>query len=245
VIIRSVVVLMVTLVPSLPVAAQQNQAVRFEIAMLRPFGGEAGSGQSASEEPNAGKASDQNYIASAPIETITRKVRPLSVYVLVGQRAVNSISTQTATAPIVEVRDERNMPVPGAEVIFQLPGAGPGGFFAGQQLTWTGTTDTNGQVVAADFVPNRETGSFTIRITARHDGRVANAIVEQKNSVKGVPAEGPKTGAPSGKRWSTWKIAALAIGGGAAAGGIIWATNRGGKPTIVLQPGTVSFGGPR
>jgi hypothetical protein len=245
VIIRSAVVLMVTLIPCLPIAAQENQAARFEIAMLRPFSEEAARGKSASEEPNPGKASDQNYIAPAPIESISRKARPLNVYILVGQRAVNSISTQTATAPIVEVRDERNMPVHGAEVIFQLPGAGPGGFFAGQQLTWTGTTDTNGQVVAADFLPNRETGSFTIRITARHDGRVANAIVEQKNSVKAAPVEGPKTGAQSSKRSRNWKIAALAIGGGAAAGGIIWATQRGGKPTIVLQPGTVSFGGPR
>lgn len=195
------------------------------------------------EKPGAETVPDQSYVAPGTAKSATRDAdRKLNIYVLVGERAVNNITTQSATAPIVEVRDARNLPVAGAEVKFQLPGAGPGGFFPGQQLTWMGTTDANGQVVAASFTPNRETGQFTIAVTAIQDGRQGIASIRQRNSLN--PAD-VSTGSRWGKHSRFWKIAAVAAAGGVV-GGIVWATQRGNStPTIILQPGSVSLGGPR
>ncbi|MBL8237975.1 MAG: hypothetical protein JNM66_11180, partial [Bryobacterales bacterium] len=51
----------------------------------------------------------------------------LRVLVLEGANAINSIPNRSATFPVVEVRDENDLPVEGAEVVFELPATGPGG----------------------------------------------------------------------------------------------------------------------
>jgi hypothetical protein len=83
---------------------------------------------------------------------------------------------------------------------------------------------------------------FGIRVTASYGGRLVRAMVPQTNSLRPVVApEGQRVS----RRWSWWKVAAVA-GAGGVVGGIVWATRRGVTiPTVVLQPGNVSFGGPR
>src|SRR6185369_13783504 len=49
----------------------------------------------------------------------------LKIVVLQGEGASNSIKSRTATQPAVEVRDDQDKPIAGAEVVFQLPAAGP------------------------------------------------------------------------------------------------------------------------
>lgn len=169
-----------------------------------------------------------------------RAARQLKIFVLQGDGAVNSIKTRSVTQPIVEVRDERNQPVQGAEVLFELPEAGPGGFFGGQKLGWAGKTDAKGQVVAAGLIPNEKPGRFNIRVSAAHGGSFGSAVLSQTNSLRPVPLEVPRKGV------SGWWKAVAVIGAGAAAGGIVWGLRRSNdRPTVVLQPGTISFGGPR
>ena len=225
-----------------PLAAQQGQDARFEFAMASLFAGPAGTDASASEQRSPRKSAEQSEELAFPVKTALRDAgRPLNIFVLVGNHAVNSVRSRSATAPVVEVRDERNLPIQGAEVVFQLPTVGASGYFTGQKLTWTGRTDANGQVVAAGYSPNHEAGRFGIRVTASYGGRLVRAIVPQTNSLRPVPAEGQRVS----RRWSWWKVAAV-TGAGAAVGGIVWATRRGVEiPTVVLQPGTISFGGPR
>lgn len=165
----------------------------------------------------------------------------LKIFVLQGEGAVNSIKDRVVTPPVVEVRDAFNQPVQGAEVQFQLPMAGAGGFFAGRQLGWTGRTDANGQVVASGLVPNDTPGRFNIRVSARHGESSGSAVVAQSNSLRPVDLEMPR------KRVSGWWKALAVAGAGAAAGGIVWGLRRNNNeiPTVVLQPGTISFGGPR
>src|SRR5215468_674500 len=50
----------------------------------------------------------------------------LKITVLQGEGSTNNIRSKSATQPAVEVRDDANKPVAGAEVVFQLPAAGPG-----------------------------------------------------------------------------------------------------------------------
>lgn len=241
-IIRKAVGFILGVVLCSPLAAQQGQDARFEFAMASLFAGPAGMDASASEPRSPRKSTEQSEELAFPVKTALRDAgRPLNIFVLVGNHAVNSVSSRSATAPVVEVRDERNLPIQGAEVVFQLPTVGASGYFTGQKLTWTGRTDANGQVVAAGYSPNHEAGRFGIRVTASYGGRLVRAIVPQTNSLRPVPPEGQRIAKRS--RW--WKVAAVA-GAGGAVGGIVWATRRGADiPTVVLQPGTVSFGGPR
>ena len=106
----------------------------------------------------------------------------LHVFVLEGGQAVNSVQARLAAAPVVEVRDENDRPVEGAEVTFWLPKSGPGGFFEGQTVAQTVRTNYQGQATVRGYVPNEQTGTFAIQVTARHGDRTGTATVVQTNS---------------------------------------------------------------
>jgi hypothetical protein len=166
--------------------------------------------------------------------------RTLSIFVLAGNGAMNSLHSRSSAPLVVEIRDHQNAPVEGAEVILQLPTTGPSGFFPGQQLTWTGTTDANGQVIAASFTPNQDKGRFDIQVTARYAGSLSHTVISQTNAFRAVALDSPRHSTHS----RIWKVAAVA-GACGSAGGIVWALHGSGKPSVSLQPGSISIGTPR
>ncbi|MCE5308721.1 MAG: hypothetical protein LLG20_13870 [Acidobacteriales bacterium] len=169
----------------------------------------------------------------------------LRIIVLDGQNAINSIPLRTFATPVVEVRNENDLPVEGANVTFSLPQVGPGAFFPGQQTSLKTRTNVQGQAAATGFRPNSEPGPFLIRVTASFGGRTGNVVINQVNSAKEVPAGAQVQPKKSSRKWLWIALAA----GGAAAGGAIWAT-RGGESaasasTLTLIPGVISVGNPR
>ena len=54
-----------------------------------------------------------------------------------GEGALNNIHARSAAPLIVQVRDADDKPLAKAEVVFQLPPAGPGGMFFGWLLNQT------------------------------------------------------------------------------------------------------------
>jgi len=173
-------------------------------------------------------------------------VEALKVFVLDGEGAVNNIRAGLAVAPVVEVRDENDRPLEGAEVLFQLPPSGPGGYFAGRQLSYTAKTNYQGQATVAAYVPNDRTGRFRIEVTARAGNRLGRARITQTNSTEQYAAEQVRK---KGRGKVVWILVGLLAAGGAGAG-YYW-TNRGDKTLppgpreISLAPGTVTIGGPR
>jgi len=170
---------------------------------------------------------------------------PLKIVVLQGEGAVNSISGRTATQPVVEVRDEKDKPVAGAEVVFQLPAAGPGGTFQGWMRTQTVRTNEQGQAGTSGLASNEEAGRFNIKVTATQGERTASVIIAQTNAQR-TGAAGP---AVAGSSWK-WKVVGLA-GLGAVVGGI-YAAKRGGNGTpatpavpVTITAGSVTVAGPR
>lgn len=166
----------------------------------------------------------------------------LKIVVLEGEGAKNVIKTRYAVQPVVEVRDENDKPVAGAEVVFQLPASGPGGVFSGWMRMQTLRTNAEGQAGTTGFTPNDEEGRFNIKVTATSDGKKGSAIIAQINT---------RTGGQSSARTSTWwKVLAIA-GGAAAAGGIVAAVRNGdstsaaGKSPVSIVPGAVTIAGPR
>ncbi|MEZ5402644.1 MAG: hypothetical protein R2729_23415 [Bryobacteraceae bacterium] len=178
-------------------------------------------------------------VAETPVSK-PREEGGLKIFVLQGAGAMNSVQSRTATQPVVEVRDELNRPVRGAEVLFSLPESGPGGYFNGQKLGWTGRTDGNGQVAALPFLPNDQAGRFNIQVSALYGNRSGSVLVPQINSLRPVTP-----GVTERKGVSGWWKAVAIIGGAAAAGAVVWGVRRGNRPDVVLQPGPIAVGGPR
>ena len=168
----------------------------------------------------------------------------LKLVVLQGEGAFNDIRRKTGRDPVVEVRDEKDRPVAGAQVVFTLPEAGPSGTFAGGGQTHTTTSGANGMAAAPGLKPNDVEGRFPIRVTATLGGRTASITISQNNTLAGgAVATGQQRG--GGKKWL------LVVVGAGASGGVLAATRRGGSsapappPPTVLSAGTVTVGGPR
>jgi len=168
--------------------------------------------------------------------------KELKIIVLQGEGARNNIKAKTAVPPVVEVRDEADKPVEQAEVVFQLPAAGPGGVFHGWMRTQTVRTNAQGQAGVSGYIPNDQEGRFNIKVTATKGAATASAVIAQNNT---------RTGMGSGTSKSRlWKILAVA-GTGAAVGGIVAATRGGGSSgttssnAVTISPGTVTISSPK
>lgn len=170
----------------------------------------------------------------------------LKIVVIQGEGATNNVRSRTATAPVVEIRDASDKPVAGAEVTFQLPVSGAGGYFNGWLRNQTVRSDANGRAASTGMTPNDEQGRFNIKVTAVEGSRNGSIVIAQSN----VSGSGSSTSAGSGSKSNWWKWAAV-LGGAAIAGGIVAGT-RGddsttatGPRVVTVTPGVITVGGPR
>ena len=164
----------------------------------------------------------------------------LKILVLEGEGAINTVDKYSARPMVVEVRDQNDRPVEGAEVIFRLPPSGPGGSFPDKKPSRTARTNVQGQALASAFTPNNQTGRFKIHVTATFANQVGEADITQMNALLASSLNMQKLKPP--KRFPLWKIIAIA-GGGAAAIALIVVLTTGGDKTITILPGPVTIGG--
>ena len=170
----------------------------------------------------------------------------LKVNVVAGQGAVNNVVVGVAAQPIVEVLDEKDAPMVGADVTFEAPATGAGGTFFGKQ-TLTVKTDAKGRALASGFSPNSTTGRFQILAKAVMGASTGEAAISQSNGGPGVT--GNVMSQPS--RRKLWTV--VAIVAGAAVGGGVAATRGGTKSTaadptkrpVTIGAGPITIGGPR
>lgn len=152
----------------------------------------------------------------------------LRIVVVKGEDAVNIIQQKTAVAPVVEVRDRNNLPIPGVAVTFSV--GGQGASFGGLS-TLTVTTNAAGQAAAAGLTPTMA-GAVQINATALVQGQALTATITQTNVLTAAQAAGAAgaTGATSGAAGATGGgVSATTIGivGAAVAGGAVAATQVG------------------
>ena len=162
----------------------------------------------------------------------------LNIRILEGEGAINNVRTHAARAPVVEVRDQQNRPVPGASVTFQTPFTGPGAAFGSERVLVT-QTDSEGRAIGRGLVPNGVTGPFEIHVTASFDSEVVSSAIRQINA------------SPSEPR-SSKKLLWIAVAASAAAGGVLATTHGHSSPGAVPQvpsttlvAGSSSFGPPQ
>ncbi len=190
-----------------------------------------------------------NFPAASAAQLSAKRTEALKVTVLDGNDAINDIKSRTAAMPVVEVRDENEVPVAGAEVIFQAPAIGPGGSFPGGAATLTTHTNTQGQAAAAGFVPNVEVGNFTIKVTASSRGKQGTGSIRQRNSATVASAESTESKPrKSGRKWAILALAGAAAAGGIAAamlGGSSSSGNAATPPELTISPGVITVAPPR
>lgn len=173
------------------------------------------------------------------------QTQSLTIKVVQGDNAINSIRHRRGHDPVVQVIDPSGEPLRNATVSFLLPASGPSGTFGDSGLSLTVQTDERGMAMGKGLLPNRVEGQFRIRATASWRGEAASATITQTNAE-----------APSSSNRSKW-IAIAAVVGGAAAGGIVLASRGGGNnsggatggstgsTSGTIVPGSPSFGPPR
>jgi hypothetical protein len=156
----------------------------------------------------------------------------LRVVVIAGEDAVNIVQQKTATAPVVEVRDRNNLPVPGAVVTFAIQG-GKAATFANGASVLTITTNAAGQAAATGLTP-MVSGAVQIGVEAAFQGQVATAAIAQVNVMTAAEAASAAAAAAGGGTSGS--------GGGSAAGAA--ASSGGGLSgtTIGIISGAVAAG---
>lgn len=165
--------------------------------------------------------------------TLAAQDEAIHVVVLEGDGAINNIRSSHAKGPVVRVEDASNRGIPGAVVTFLAPSDGAGAVFGDAGTSLTLTTDDRGEAVARGLRPNRNAGTFQIRVSASEHGRTATALIAQTN-------------VDPGSHTSSRKIALLAALGGVAAVGAALAFHGGksGSPAPVPSGTTVIAGNP-
>ncbi len=190
----------------------------------------------------------------APVALPT--VESLKVVPLAGKDEVNDIERKLMAPLVVQVVDQNDRPVEGAEVVFRFPIQGPGAIFPGGKTSQTARTNGQGQAAAMNWMANDQVGRFEIHVTASYGNQVGQTTFSMSNANKVVQRVGSSGIKEKHGGWfsPTWVKVAVIGGGVAVAVPIILAT-RGGStaatvpvapppPTVTITPGTPSVGGP-
>jgi hypothetical protein len=174
----------------------------------------------------------------APLPTIQN----LKLIVLAGQGEQNDLERRVMAALAVQVLDQNDRPVEGADVTFRFPLGGPTAVFENQQNAHTVRTDSNGEARATNWFANNQVGNFQVHVTATYRNQMGQATILMSNVTKVIE------GKNKGRHWwssKTAKIVIVAVAAGAVAG-IVLATRGGNSPTTVtISPGGPTLGGPQ
>jgi len=126
----------------------------------------------------------------------------LKLVVLEGEDSVNIIDKKTAVKPTVEVRDQNDLPVAGASVVFLIQGGRNSATFANGLRQVTLTTNSLGRATVSELNPLGK-GAFQIQVRASFQGQAATATIHQANfateaAAQAAHANGASSGSSSG-----------------------------------------------
>lgn len=175
---------------------------------------------------------------SPPQNSWEHQSRSLQILVLEGTRA-ESYPASPGIAPVVEVRDDIDRPIEGAQVTFALPQTGPGGTFQGGERSFTTRTNAQGQAMPTHFTMGSLLGPFYIRVSAKYRDLNAQTSILQSVAVRPRPTEAILHPRHSARKWVI-----LGVIGGAGAGGLAYALTRNTSHAIKINLGGSVFAQP-
>ena len=169
-------------------------------------------------------------LAAAPLAGRAMQPSVLRIVVLEGEDAVNIVQQKTAVAPVIEVRDENDLPVAGVLVRFTLTDGGKTAAFAGGAQTMSVTTNATGRAAATGLNP-LSNGTVQIQVHASLQGQTASVTISQTNFA--TAAQAGNAGAsvrPESSGLS--KVAIIGIAAAAGAGAVLALPGGGAAPSI-------------
>jgi hypothetical protein len=192
-----------------------------------------------------GTPAAQAPAAPKPIAALPT-MRGLKVVPLAGNGEMNDLERRIMAPLVVQIRDQNDRPVEGADVIFRFPPNGPGAVFAGQQYAQKVRSNNQGQAAAVGWAANNQVGSFEVHVTATYGEQIGESTISMTNVTRiteQISARARKEKTFWSSRW--FKLCVIAGGAGLAAG-IVLATRSSGSssPTITISTGSPTIGGP-
>lgn len=191
-------------------------------------------------------AAGQSLVPPSQTGTQPATVRSLKVVPLAGNQEMNDLQNKVMAAVVVQVLDQNDQPVEGADVTFRFPLAGPSATFPGDKNAATFRTNVDGQASAVGWMANAYLGTFKVQVTAIRGAEQGSAVISMTNVTRITGS-----GRTSRKAWWSSKWGKIAMIGGAAviATAVILATRgsgSGGKVvTVTASPGSPTLGGPQ
>ena len=203
----------------------------------------------AGEQAPATQPRSPNPVSAQPPATPMAPLpmmRSLKVTALAGNGDMNDLERGLMAPLVVQVLDQNDRPVEGAEVVFRFPLNGPGATFRGGNTSQTVRTNGQGQAAAMNWIANNQVGTFSVSVNASYGNQLGETTVSMSNVTR-IADDGKKRRKQASWYSSKWFKVALIAGGAATAVGIVLAT-RGGTPAppppITITPGSPSVGGP-
>jgi hypothetical protein len=193
----------------------------------------------------------QQAPATPPAKPIGQlpSVQNLRIIPLAGAGGMNDLERKTVAPLVVQVLDQNDRPVEGADVVFRFPLKGPSGIFANDRTSRTVRSDAQGQAPALNWTANSEIGSFQVHVTASFGNQIGETNITMSNVPRITEALRKKSEKQRHFWSSKWFIAAVVVGAAAITVGVVLA-NRGSSsspqtpPTVTVTIGPPTIGGP-
>jgi hypothetical protein len=169
----------------------------------------------------------------------------LKITVLAGNDEMNDLQRHVMAPLVVQVEDQNDRPMDGAEVVFRFPISGPSAAFAGGKTSATVRTNSGGQAAATNWMANGQVGTFEVHVNASYGNQIGETTLKMTNVTR---IEEVKKVSKGKSLWShTWFKAAVIGGAALAVGlGVYFGTRGGGKSgnTVGVSPGPVTVSAP-
>ena len=139
----------------------------------------------------------QRPAAPAPAQAVPQLPveQSLKILVLAGNGEQNDLERRVMAPLVVQVVDQNERPVEGADVVFRFPISGPSATFAGGKSSVTVRTNGVGQAAAVNWMANGQVGTFQVHVNASYGNQVGETTVSMTNVTRVVEdAKKTKTG---------------------------------------------------
>ncbi len=165
----------------------QVLAVFLVVAQIQAAEQAAAPPQTPAAAPQAGTppAASNPAPAAAPARQLPVE-QSLKILVLAGNGEQNDLERRVMAPLVVQVMDQNERPVEGAEVVFRFPITGPSAAFTGGKSSVTVRTNGGGQAAAVNWMANGEVGTFQVHVNASYGNQVGETTVSMTNVTRVV-----------------------------------------------------------
>ncbi|MBV8819824.1 MAG: hypothetical protein JO022_15790 [Acidobacteriaceae bacterium] len=106
----------------------------------------------------------------------------LKVLPLAGNHEKNDVARRVMSPLVVEILDQNDMPVEGAEVVFRFPISGATAAFDHQEPAHSFKSNGQGEAAATGWIANETPGKFTVHVTASRGNQIGETTIEMENA---------------------------------------------------------------